>query len=55
MILRMIEKHAIEVGKGRRGKVELAFGDAASLDGMPQSYRQLWDMMKEASGTDRIL
>ena len=55
MILRMIERQAIEVKKGRRGKVELAFGDAAALDDMPQSYRQLWDMMKKASGADEIL
>ena len=57
MILRMIERGQLTVmHSGRNGKqVEIAFNDDAPLDALSQSERMLYGMMKEASGSDRIL
>ena len=54
LILRMVYKGVIVAGKDSDGKVELSFNDAkaAGLDGIS---RGLYEMMKEASGSDVIL
>ena len=54
LILRMIYSGAITVNRNADDKVDLYFNDdkAGSLQG---SARELYDMMKKASGSDRIL
>ena len=57
MILRMIEHGQLSVlrsGKDGR-RVEIAFSEDASLDSLSRSEQQLYEMMKEAAGSDRIL
>ena len=55
MILRMVERGAVLVKKTAGTKVDLAFGDESTLEGLPQCYSELWSMMKAASGADEIL
>ncbi len=54
LILRMIYQGALKVFKDKNGKLEIAFNDEfhGSLDKISQ---MLYDMMKEASGEDKIL
>lgn len=55
MILRMVEKGLISVSKDSSDKIELHFSPSASFDGFPGCYKELFDMMKEASDSDQIL
>ncbi|MBO4605135.1 MAG: DUF2207 domain-containing protein [Bacteroidales bacterium] len=55
MILRMVERGLLTVGRDRDDKVEIHFASNPSFDGLPACYKGLWDMMKEASGEDEIL
>lgn len=55
MILQMVKVGAIKVRKGQDDSVELAFGEESAMEGLDQSTRELWEMMKEASGKDHIL
>lgn len=55
VILRMVERGNITVKQGSDDKVEFCFNPDASFDGLPGSYKELYDMMVEASGSDRIL
>lgn len=55
MILRMIHNSIIVVSKDERGNVELSFNDNAPVAFSDESERELYDMMKEASGSDTIL
>ncbi|MBQ7195127.1 MAG: DUF2207 domain-containing protein [Bacteroidales bacterium] len=55
MILRMIDRGALQIHKDARGRVEIAFGDFSKLDSLSQSFRGLYDMMIKASGKDGIL
>ncbi|MBP5571480.1 MAG: DUF2207 domain-containing protein [Bacteroidales bacterium] len=55
MILRMVERGLLSVGRDRDDKVEFHFASNPSFEGLPSCYKGLWDMMKEASGSDEIL
>ncbi len=58
MILRMVEKGAINVVKNEKGKVELAMtgeNQREAAKSLGDTYEELWDMMYKASGKDRIL
>ena len=55
MILRMVERGLLSVSRDSNDKVEFHFNDSASFDGLPACYKELYDMMKEASGADVIL
>ena len=55
MILRMVERGHIIVGRDRDDKVEFRFNPDVSFDGLPSSYKALYDMMLEASGSDSVL
>lgn len=56
MILRMIYNGQLVVSKDAKGKVEIAFSDDSSkLGALDSPTRKLYDMMLEASGSDRIL
>ena len=61
MILRMIDRGALQVHKDARGRVEIAFGDRERISGVAagtseqECYRGLYDMMVKASGKDGIL
>jgi len=55
MILRMIERGQITVGHDSRDRIELSFNDNASFRECTQSEQELYNMMKEASGSDWIL
>lgn len=55
MVLRMIYNGYIVSSKNSRDEVELSFRDGADLSGMNRPERELYDMMKEASGRDLIL
>lgn len=54
LILRMIHHGQLSVGKDARGKVELAFSDKRPDDD-DQVTAKLYEMMREASGSDGIL
>ncbi len=53
-ILRMIYKGNLSVTKDARGRVEISFGSTPDASEDPVAA-ELWDMMYEASGSDRIL
>lgn len=55
MILRMIQRDILSVGRDRHDEVEISFAPDASLDILSESEKELYDMMKEASGSDAIL
>ena len=55
MILRMVERGLLSVSRDQHDKVEFHFNDNASFEGLPACYKGLYDMMKEASGSDVIL
>ncbi len=55
MILRMVERGILSVERDAKEKVEFHFNDSASFEGLPSCYKELYDMMKEASGADQIL
>ena len=54
MILRMIYSGALEVGKAGDKKVDIYFNDEKA-SGLDAESRELYDMLKEASGSDLIL
>ena len=54
MILRMVERGQLDIRRDGR-KVEIAFNDSASQEGLSDSEQMLYRMMKEASGSDQIL
>ncbi len=55
MILRMIYKGLISVSKDGRDRIELAFNPHLDAGELSEPERRLYDMMKEASGSDTIL
>jgi len=55
IILRMIYKGQILATTDSRGKVELSFNENADLSALLPSEKELYDMMREASGSDNIL
>ena len=54
-ILDMINKGILVSSNDAKGRVEISFNGSADLSKLSQSERQLYDMMKEASGADVIL
>lgn len=55
MILRMIQRGQLISSKDGKGNIELSFGPQESLEGLSGSETTLWNMMKQASGSDVIL
>ena len=55
MILDMINKGILISSRDVRDRVEISFNDAADMTGIPECERELYDMMKAASGADVIL
>ena len=55
MILRMIKDGYLTVRKDAGDKIEICFNDAKDPSGMSASAKELYAMMKEASGSDQIL
>ena len=55
MILRMIHRGVLSVSKDRNDRIEISFNDAADVACLSMGERSLLDMMKAASGSDRIL
>lgn len=55
MILRMIKEGYLSVRKDAKDKIEICFNDAKDQSGMSESAKELYAMMKEASGSDQIL
>ncbi len=55
IILRFIKNGLIDVYKDAKGKTDLAFRQNANLDGLCRPERELYDMILEASGSDRVL
>ena len=54
MILRMIYRGALETGKAGDNKVDIYFNDEKAV-GLDHESRELYDMLKAASGSDLIL
>jgi hypothetical protein len=55
MILRMIEKGFLLVGKDEKGKVEISFNESLDTKLLDTNELGLYDMMKQASGSDLVL
>jgi uncharacterized membrane protein YgcG len=55
MILRMIESGYLLVKKDEKGKVEISFDDTKDTSQLGQHELGLYDMMRQASGSDLIL
>ena len=55
MILRMIEKGFLLVGKDDKGKVEIRFNEALETKLLDNNELGLYDMMRQASGSDLVL
>lgn len=55
MILDMINRGILISSKDAKGRVEISFNDAADMSAIPDCEKELYDMMKEASGSDVIL
>ena len=55
LILRMIYKGYLYVSKDEKENIEISFNDSKDRNGLSTSAQLLYDMMKEASGDDRIL
>lgn len=55
LILRMIYKGQLIVSKDEKGRIEISFGDESKRAGLDKASQELFDMMKEASGSDTIL
>ena len=54
-ILDMINKGILVASNDAKGKVEISFNDSADLSSLPDCEKELYDMMKQASGSDSIL
>jgi len=55
MILDMINRGILISSKDAKGRVEISFNDSADMSAIPDCEKELYDMMKEASGSDVIL
>ena len=55
MILRMIWHGNLLVGKDAKDRIEISFNDSKNQDRFSESEKELYQMMKEASGADSIL
>lgn len=55
IILRLLQKGYLAANKNEKGKVEIYFSDFADISKLDSHERGLYDMMKEASGSDSIL
>ncbi len=55
LILRMIEKGFLLVSKDEKGKIEIRFNEALDTSLLDRNELGLYDMMKQASGTDLVL
>lgn len=55
MILRMIKNGNLLVSKDSKDRIEISFNDARSQESLFQSEKELYMMLKEASGSDVIL
>ena len=55
MILRMIKNGNLTVSKDAKDRIEISFNDAKGQEGLYQSEKDLYNMLKEASGADVIL
>lgn len=55
LILRMVYKGFLNVSKDEKDNIEISFNDSKDRSGLSTSAQLLYDMMKEASGEDRIL
>ena len=54
-ILRMIQKNILITGKDEKGKITISFNEKADLDKLESPEKSLFNMMKEASGANKIL
>ena len=55
MILRMIWDGVLLVGKDEKDRIEISFNESKMPDSYPDSQKELFRMMQEASGSDSIL
>ena len=55
VILRLLQKGYLVARKDEKGKVEILFDQTKDPSGLSQHERGLYDMMKDASGSDIIL
>ena len=55
LILRMIEKGFLLVSKDEKGKIEIRFNESLDTGLLDRNELGLYDMMKQASGTDFVL
>ena len=55
LILRMIEKGFLLVSKDEKGKIEIRFNESLDTSLLDRNELGLYDMMKQASGTDLVL
>lgn len=55
MILKMIQIGALSVRKDEKGKIEISFKDRSAIDDSDSGMVKLFQMMKDASGSDHIL
>lgn len=55
LILRMVYKGFLNVGRDARDNIEISFNDSKDRSTLSTSAHLLYDMMKEAAGSDMIL
>lgn len=55
LILRMIYKGFLNVSKDEKDNIEISFNDSKDRSSLGTSAQLLYDMMKEASGSDMVL
>ena len=55
MILRMIYNGQLIAATDAKGRIEISFGKPDKLDSLSDPERDLFDMLKQASGSDEIL
>lgn len=55
IILRLLQKGYLTAGKDQKGRVEISFSDFADITKLDSHELGLYNMMKEASGSDSIL
>jgi len=55
MIIRMINIGALNVRKDQNGKIEITFGDIERIPNDDEVMKELWKMMHQASGKDKVL
>lgn len=55
LILRMIYKGELSVGRDAKGKIQISFNDNKLSDEEDATARGLYEMMVKASGSDRVL